>query len=339
MKKFPLLIIPIIIFTLVFGCSRDEEQHNNTRTSAIAERNVRIAEAVRKDFYAGIETTGRIQSDVYVNIAPSINGKIDKIHVREGDVVSKGDLLLELDDLNLIQAEQNYQNLERNYWRMSELFRNDAIDQQSFEEIETAYQIAKRNFEYALENTRIKAPIDGKIVTIALKEGENYTPMSLPALVKILSLTRMKAVTQLSDRDYARTEIGMRATARVDALPDKALEGYVSFISSEADPYSGTFRCEIIIEEENSILRHNQFTRIFISTDEVKNAVVVPAAAILNNNTAYVVKNNRAIRREVETGISSNIEVEVISGIAAGDQVIILGNIGLTDNYPVNIID
>jgi|SRR5690554_3577331 len=337
MRKLPLLSISLCLLLLLVSCSRDEEQES--QSSAISERNVRVAEAVRKDFYAGIETTGRIQSDVYVNITPSINGKIEKIHVREGDIASEGDLLLELEDLNLTQAEQNYQSLERNYRRMTELYRNDAVDQQSFEEVETAYQIARRNFEFALENTRIKAPIDGKIVTIALKEGESYTPMTLPALVKILSLNRMKAVTYLSDREYARTETGMRATVRVDAIPDKALVGYVSFISSEADPYSGTFRCEVMIEDESEVLRHNQFARIFVSTDEAKDTVVVPTAAILANNTAFVVENNRAIRREVETGIYSNIEVEIISGIEAGEEVIVLGNIGLTDNYPVNIIE
>jgi RND family efflux transporter MFP subunit len=338
MKRLSLILIPLLTILLFSGCAEDTPE-NDQDNGKLAERNVRVAEAVRKDFYSGIATTGRIESDVYVNISPALTGKVEKIHVREGDIVKKGDLLLELDDLNLVQAEETYRNLEKNYQRMEELYRTDAVDQKTYEEIASAYQIARRNYEFALENTRITAPMEGKIVMIAPKEGETYNPMAQPVLLKILSLNRMKAVTYLSDKDFINTRTGMRATVRVDALPDKVFEGRISFISTEADRFTGTFRCEIIIEEKSDVLRHNQFARVFVSTREAKNAVVIPQAAVVNNNTVYTVAAGKAVRRTVETGISSAQEIEILSGIQEGEKVIILGNIGLTDNYPVNVID
>ncbi len=339
MKKFYLIFIPILLMILLFGCAQDDQTQTTDDVAILAERNVRIAEAVRKDIYSGISTTGRIESEASINISPSLPLRVVKIHKPEGSMVKKGDLLIELDNVNLVQAEQTFLSLERNYNRMTELYRNDAIDQKSYEEIRTAYEVVKSSYEYTLDNTRIKAPIDGKIISISLKEGENYNSMMSPYLVKILSLDKMKAVTHLSDRDFMKTRIGMKAVVRVDALPEKDLTGHISFISTEADRFTGTFRCEIIIDDSSDVLRHNQFARVFVATEESKNAIVVPQTAIINGNTLFTVSNNMAHKKTVTTGVFSNDEVEITAGLEAGEQVIVLGNIGLSDNYPVNIIE
>ncbi|MBW6516755.1 MAG: efflux RND transporter periplasmic adaptor subunit [Candidatus Cloacimonetes bacterium] len=339
MKKIFLIITLLLPILFFMSCSQEDTSINNNDTTELAERNVRVATAVRKDLYSGIHTTGRIEAVSYVNISPSLPLRVEKIHQREGSIVKKGDLLVEMQNVNLIQAEQNFQNIERNYQRMSGLYRNDAIDQKTYEEMRTAYEIAKSNYEYTLENTRIKAPIDGKITAISVKEGENYNSMMSPYLIRLLSLDEMKAVTYLSDRDFAKTSTGMKATIQVDVIPDKLINGRISFISTEADQFTGTFRCEIIIEDKSDHLRHNQFARIFVATDEAKDAIVIPQEAIVNSNIVYTVSNNIAHRKVVTTGISTNEEVAILSGIAEGEQVIILGNIGLSDRYPVNIID
>lgn len=338
MKKTSIIHISLLLLLLI-GCTTEDAGDDTSEPALLGERNVRVAEAVRKDLYSGMSMTGRIESEVYVNISPAIAARVEKIHVREGDIVKKDDLLLEMDDVNLIQAEQTFRNVERNYRRMAELYRNDVIDRQSYEEIKTSYEIAKRNYEFTHENTVVRSPIEGMVVSINLKEGENYNPMALPFLIRVLSLTDMKAITFLSDRDFVDTDLDMRATVRIDALPEKYLEGYVGFISKEADPTTGSFRCEIIIEEDNDLLRHNQFARIFITTGKAENAVTVPQTAIVNDNIVFTIENGRAFRRTVETGLSSKDEVEIIRGVEEGETVIIMGNIGLTDNYPVNIID
>lgn len=339
MKKFSLLIFPVVALILILGCSGKEEEADNQETDFQAERNVRVAEAVRKDIYSGITTTGRIESEVYVNVTSSLPGKIERIHVREGMIVRQGDLLVELDDVNLVQAEQHYLTLERNYQRMTELFRNDAIDQQSYEEIAAAYQIAKRNYEYTMENTRIESPIEGKVVSLTFKEGEVFNAMISPYLIKILSLNQMKAVSYLSDKDFIKTQTGMKAIVRIDAMPEKRLEGYISFISTEAERITGTFRCEVIIDDKSDLLRHNQFARVFIAVGQSLNTIVVPQEAIVNENRVFIVENGKAKSRTVEQGIASSEEIEILRGVYEGEQVIVVGNTGLTDGYPVRVID
>jgi RND family efflux transporter MFP subunit len=202
-----------------------------------------------------------------------------------------------------------------------------------------AYELAKINYDFMEENTKIRAPFTGKVAYIALKEGENYTPMMQQALIRIISLNKMTIVTHLSDRDYAKAEKGSRAEVRVDSVPEKVFKGKITHLSPEAELVSGRFRCEVEIEDRENLLRHNQFARVGLILDYAENSLVIPRIALINQEYVYVVSNDKAERREVKTGLINNDEVEIIGGLNEGEIVIIVGNIGLIDNYPVKIIN
>ncbi len=329
-------ILSVLLLLLLNGCADDQEEANRTESG---KRNVRVAQVERKDLKTGISLTGRIESDEHLNISSAVGGRIDKIHVQVGDAVAKGDLLVEFDDSQLTQAQKSYENVKRKYERISRLYETDAVDRQSYEEIETAYAIAEANYKHLLQNVRIISPIYGRVSSISMKEGENFTPMGLPYIVRIVSLENMKATVNLPDSDYHLVKPGMLVDLNITAHPDKTFNGKVSYVSPEANIMSGTFKCEISIQDKVETFRHNQFTRVFIITDRSEQALVVPQQAIIIDNLLFVVKDGKAQKREVETGISNPQEIEIISGLQEGEQVIIVGNIGLTDMYPVNIIE
>ncbi len=331
-----IVILSLALSSLVISCAKkeDEVQQNNV----LVERNVRVAKVLRRDFYSGINTTGRIESEVYLNLSPVLPVKIAKINVREGDNVSKDQILILMDDSSLKQAELQLRNLRDNLKRMEELLKNDAIDRKSFEDMETAYLVAKSNYDSLYDNTYIKAPADGQISQIAFKEGELFNQMLSPFLIKMLSFDQMKAVVNLSDKEYYSVKKKMKAEIRVDSFPDRIFDGFVDFISPEADRMSGMFRCEIIIDNKDGLLRHNQFSRAFITTAKSEATLVVPISALVNNSV-FVVENGRAVRKTVEIGITTSREIEIVAGIDEAAVVITSGNVGLTENYPVNIID
>jgi len=331
-----------IIFILSFitlvssGCSTDEIIDTN---DTLAKRNVRIAEVQRKHIIAGITTIGIIESDINLNLSPSIGGIVTDIHVREGEIVIQDQLLLEIEDFQLTQIKEHFINIEKNYKRFKELLKTDSIDKQSFEEIEAGYNIAKSNYNNALKNTMIKSPIDGQVSRIALKQGETYNPMTYPYLLRLLSLDKMSLISHLSDCNYNQVHEGMSVKISVPTYPDSLFKGKVISISPEADILSGKFRCKIVIEDSSNLLRHNQFARIFIITKESENTLTVPQKAILNDEIIFVYDDGKARRKVVETGIYNNDEIEIIDGLSEHDKVIIEGNVGLTDNYPINIIN
>lgn len=335
--RFSLITAFALITTLILtGCGDDQEEAARTEAG---KRNVRVSSAERKDLRAGISLTGRIEADKHLNISSAVGGRIEKIHVQVGDTVAEGDLLVEFDDSQLVQAQKSYENIKRNYQRISRLYEADAVDRQSYEEVETAYGIAESNYNHLLKNIKLRSPINGRISSITMKEGENFTPMGLPHLVRIVSSEKMKAVVNLPDSDYHSVITGMPVELKVTAYPDETFHGVVSYISPEADMMAGTFKCEITIRDSADKLRHNQFARIFIVTDEAQQTLVIPQQALINENRVFVVENGKAQKREIETGIYSQKYIEITSGIQENEQVIVVGNIGLADMSPVNIIE
>ncbi len=338
MKRFIIMtLIGIFIALSIISCS-DDKTETERAESSLALRNVEVAPVIRDDFVTGIKTAGKIEAETPINITSSLPLKIERIHVREGDRVKAGAVLVELSEHNLKQADLSYRNIEKNFRRMQELLKTDAVDQKSFDDIEAAYKSAESNYNFILENTIIKAPVDGVVSSISFQEGEHNSAMA-PYLVRMITTGKMLAITHLSDADYVRTSKGMTATVGVNAYPDQEFQGTVIMISSEADLMAGTFRCEISVNDPQNLLRHNQFANIFIATAESKNTLIIPQAALLNGNRVFIEESGTAKTRTVTTGIHSSTEIEILTGLNEDDQVITVGSIGLTDDYPVNVIN
>jgi len=330
-RKYHLFIL--VIFALLACCGKSEKLEDKTFKGI---REIKTINAEKKDISSYLDFSGKLESQQVVNLAPGIALQIEKIHVAVGDKVEKDQLLIEMDRSNLLQAESQMVNLKKNYERMLELKKTGSIDQQSFEEVETAYDIANSTYETVLENTEIRAPFPGYVTFIALKEGDTYNNMFEPVLIRILNLDDMRVKLQISDRDLLQIRKNQEALITVDNL-DREFQGRILYIASEANPLSGTFEVEIKVEAANELLSHNQFARVKILTRTLHEAVVIPQRAVFEAGKVFVVEDSTAQLREVELGIENETEIQIIRGIEAGDEVVIRGNIGLKDGERVNI--
>ncbi|MCB5231304.1 MAG: efflux RND transporter periplasmic adaptor subunit [Candidatus Cloacimonas sp.] len=338
-KRLKTWIPLLFILLIVMGCQSEKPQTGGSSQAVIAKRNVRVAQVEKKDIAVILNTSGRIEAAEYININPSLPAKIEKINFKEGDAVKEGDVILEFQNTQLVQAEQQYLNLERNLSRSKELYESNVIDLKTFEEISMGFEIAKANYEFVKENIIVKAPFDGKIAVIALKEGEAYTPMTQQALVRLIAPGRTYIKTYLSDRDYIKAKIGATARVKVDTYPDKVFTGKINFISPEADMMSGRFLCEVLVNEQNNLLKHNQYAKIDIELQNSRNTLVIPKTALINGKHVFVVENGYSQLREIKIGLINNDELEILSGLKQGEAVITTGNIGLINNYPVHIVE
>ncbi|MBN2460532.1 MAG: efflux RND transporter periplasmic adaptor subunit [Candidatus Cloacimonetes bacterium] len=333
MKK---TLIPfLLLFLFLMGCS------NKNKKDEIKEfTGSRIVETIKvesTEVASYIEMSGKLEAEAVVNYSPTLPLRIKKIHVEEGDRVDKGNLLLELDDKLLLQAEAQYRNMQANYSRMLELKKTGSVDQKSFDEVETAFLVAKAAYESVQENTRLIAPFAGVVTFIALKEGDTYNNMFDPVLLRLLNLENMKVRLQVSDIDLKKLRTGQKAVIQVDSASQEEITGEVSFISSEADKYSGLFQVEIKVKNRANILKHNQFARIRILTGISRKTLVVPQKAIVDDRFVFTVREGKAQRKEIITGIGNEEEIEIKSGLEAGEEVIVIGNVGLLDGDPVQV--
>ena len=334
MLKKLIILVALLVIALA-GCQKKTEQEE-VKEEFTGAREVKVATARMGDISSYIEFSGKIEAEKTVNIAPSMSGRIAKLIVDVGSVVKKGDLLAKLDDTQLKQAKIQFINMEKNYKRMQELQKTGAIDGATFDEVETGYKVAKSSYEFMLENTEIRAPINGVVSLIFKKEGEHYDAMMDPMLLRMLNLDEIKAKIQVSDADVNKIKKGQKAILSVSSSVEE-FTGRVSFVSPEADMMSGTFNVEITVQNAGGKLKHNQFTRIRLLYETSEDAVIIQQKAVLESEFVFVVQNEKAIKKYVSLGLGNEYEIEVIDGIKEGEIVITNGSIGLSDGDKVEV--
>lgn len=317
-----------------FGCS--EKINNDTTGVSTVETDehstyVKVTSAEIKDIMSYIDFSGVLFSEISANIAPDITAKVIKYNVSKGDFVQKNTKLATMDSTQYIQARIQFENAEKNYERMLELKKDGSIDDQTFDQVEAGYKVAKAAYEFQKKNKEIVAPFSGYITAKLINEGEVYNAMSGRGILRMISIETLKLKIQITDKDIGNINKGQKTIITTDSYPEKEFIGYVSFISQEADNLSGTFICEISINNLDNKLKPNQFARAKIILKNDEDALVVPQSSIVKKNTVFLVKDSRAVAKVVTTGIQNETEVQILSGIQLGDNIVTTGNAALED--------
>lgn len=320
---------------------------------------VRMQKISEKLFYTGV-----IEAWNKINVTPDIGGKIAKIHVEEGDVVQKGQLLAELDTravrLQLEQAqaalavaEANYNDAQKNMERMERLKKEDAASDQQYEKVKLAYDAADAQLKqaraavnlarYNLDVSLMKAPFGGVVASKNAEVGEVINPMMggfspTSGVLTLMDFSRVKIEIDVTQQDVVRIHKGQSAELRVTALPDRIFQGRVSIVNITADSMSKKFKVEITVNNPELSLRPNTFGEISLEVSTHENALVIPQKAVLENKYVFRVKNDNTVERvEISLGLQNSDRIEVINGLKEGDLVVVEGNFGLEDSTQIEI--
>ncbi len=330
-------IILIILIMLSITACQQKEAEQTQQQEFFGAREVKVAPAEYGQISSYLEFSGRILADEAINLKPALGGRVLEMHVQEGNLVQEGDLLAKLDDTQLQQAQLQFDAAEKNYLRMQELYKTGAIDAAGFEEMETAFKLAKSGLDFIRRNTLLTAPITGVITKIYKKQNEHYDAMMDPFIIRMVSLRKVKATFQISDADINQLNMEQSVMITVNSSEQEFM-GHISFISPEADAFSGTFQVDAIVNNRGNILRNNQFARIKVLTRTAQNAIYIPQKAVLNNDHVFIVQDGEAFKKMIETGIGNEYEIEIKSGLEKDDVVVVIGNVGLTSGDKVEVV-
>ncbi len=321
-----IFILLTIVLLILVGCQDKEVAKEDNGFTG--KRNVKTVTARMGEINEYLKYSGKIEAKTVANASPSMSGKIEMLFVKEGDHVKVGDLLVKLDQTQLEQTRIQFENTEKNYLRMQKLLESNAIDKQTFDEVQAGYNVMKSTYEFMLDNIEMKAPISGIVTYIYKKEGEKFDSMMDPFLIRIVNSSKFKAKLQVSDKDINKINKGQKAIITVDNS-DEEFYGIVSYVSPEAEMMSGTFPIEISINNDSNLLKHNQFARIALITQSSSNTLIIPQESVLKSSYVFVAASGIAEKREITLGIGNEEEIEIKSGVAEEEEVIVSGNIGL----------
>jgi RND family efflux transporter MFP subunit len=264
-----------------------------------------------------------------------------KINARVGDRVSKGQVIMNFPSntpaAQYEQARTGFNAQKQVYERMQRLFTQGAISRQDMDNAETGYNVAKANLDASEQMINVRAPISGIITAIMVNPAEKVFPGT--NLFTVSSTGGYKAVLNVPDTEVAKIKKGASATALVNGT---SIQGKVSSISMAVDPNTKAIRVEATFSGMNREISYGSMARVDITVMSKPGVIVVERQHIaIENDKSYVWlnENNRAVRREIQTGENDKLNFEVISGLAIDDQLIVEGISQLAESALIRVVD
>ena len=327
-------IVLLLGASLLFSCGPKTDD-----TTEVVRPKVKVETAIRSDVIQSSEYTATVQSDIVNKISPAMPARIRKIYVEVGDRVRKGQTLVTLDRTNLAQSQTQIANLERDLQRYQELYEVGGISKQQIEQLEVQLEVAKSSASNLAENTTLTSPINGVVTE------RNYDSGDMPAGMHILQIENfnpVKLIINVSENLYTSITKGMEVDVMMEVYPDEKFSGKVSLIHPTINQSTHTFPIEVQIQNSDSRIRPGMFARVNINFGSKEN-ILVPDASVLkqvgsNDRHVFVIKDGKADKRVITIGQHLGSFYEVVSGVEAGDEIVVAGASRLTDNQEVEVI-
>lgn len=305
--------------------------------------------------------TGKVIPEDEVEIKPQLNGIIEKILVEEGDTVQNGQLIAVIkvvpDERSVYGAQAqvtssklNLENGEKQLNRAKELFAKQIISQQEFEDAELRYNSAKENLKAAendLEiimngsvagsstaNTNIRATLSGTILEIPVEVGDqviaanNFNAGTSVAI--IADLSQMIFEGKVDEAEVGNLTNGMKIIVTMAAIPDKEFDANLKFVAPKGTEEGGAVQFKIEAEltlDDDTFVRAGYSANGALVVNSKTDIMVIPEAVLQfdrRTQQPYVeieISDQNFERRELETGLSDGIKVEVLSGVELTDNI------------------
>ena len=317
-----------------------------------------------------IEAVDRVQ------LVPRVTGRLETLHVKTGDVVTRGQLIATLEhqqqdaligsteaqvasaraDAERARAEMS--NAQTNLDRYERLLNEGFSTQQQYDSMSTAFASSRASYNAAVAKQRqaaaelervmatrqdyiIHSPLDGTVLSdYSLTSGAMISPNS--PIVDIADLRRLKASLRIPEIKIFAINQGMDVILRFDALPNEEFLGQVTRVDPFVDPSTRTSSVEIELDNEatGNRLRPGMFGQASIVESEFRNAILVPVNAVqqVSDETFVFLESDGVARlRRVTTGFRQGNDLHITDGLAPGDRVIVFGGTNLNDGDRVTI--
>jgi HlyD family secretion protein len=306
-------------------------------------------------------------------VASKATGRLVYLGVVEGDKVKKGEIIAKIDnsdiEADLAEAKANLElnkasldDAKKNYERQKALFKTGAVAQNTLDDAETNYNkilasidVAKARVQQeqvALENTLIRAPFDGTVLTKNADVGEMVVPMGAgvnarAAVVTIADMSSLQVEADVSESNIEKVTVGQPCQVSLDAYPDIYYQGHVAKIIPTADRSKGTVTVKVAFNRyDNRVLPEMSAKIVFLQNKEKRDVsnekpvLVIPSSALTTRNgkqVVFMVKDGKAVEVPIQTGSTYGEFIQINSGLNAGDQIIDNINKNITDGTKVAV--
>ena len=290
-----------------------------------------------------IHAVGTLRADESVVIRPELAGRIEEIHFEEGQPVAKGDPLFSLDasfiEAEMREAEANLALSRSSFDRAQDLIDRKLIAQADYDNARSRLAVDQARLSSAqtrLAKTEIEAPFEG-VVGLRLVSAGDYAEVG-QELVSIVKLNPIKVDFRVPEVHLSQLEPGQAIEVTLDAYPSEKFRGQVIAIDPQIDLVGRNVLLRAVVPNPDLKLKPGQFARLDLEVEQHEEALIVPEQALWpqgERQFVYKVEDGQAKLVEVETGLRRAGQVEIVSGLAPGDEVVTAGQLKLHDGAKV----
>lgn len=367
-KLFIYLFSALLALALM-GCG---QSNSNAAESAEEKVAVEVKTVAPGELIQSLSYSGDIAAETEVKVFSKIPDRIEAFYVDDGDAVRKGAPIARIVSTTIVQAVRQAEaalaaaraqeaNLQVEFERAGRLSRENAMSQQQYDAIATQFEAAKAQTEQAeallktaqsqLGDALVTAPISGIIGKRYCEAGDMTSPAQ--PLVSIVQMDRVKIRFEVTETDLGKLSAGQEALVQVKSYPEQPFRGGVSKISPVLDPLTRMAEVEVLIDNPGHRLKPGMFARVEVATGSLRNALIVPRYAVIENTTletaggkgevvknyyVFVVDSSRAQQRKLEVIYVNHENLAVSSGIREGEKLVTLGHNLLRDGSPVMVV-
>jgi membrane fusion protein (multidrug efflux system) len=293
-----------------------------------------VIEAKAQAVSESLSLVGTIAANGMVEIKSETDGTVEAILFREGQQAKPGDLLVKLDDSKfaaaVAEAEANFKLSLANHERSRQLFRDKLISQQEFDQIAAQFQVNQAGLDLKrrqLRDTQIRAPFGGVVGARQVSPGQVIGKNT--TLTWLVDLDHVNVEVNVPERYLSQVALGQSMEFGVAAFPNDRFKGELYFISPQLDSATRTALVKARIPNPGHKLKGGMFANLALTLRLRDSAIVVPEPALVNNGeavTVFVVDDKSLAQvRSVKIGLRLAGKAEVLSGVQAGDKVVVEG--------------
>lgn len=320
-----LLLLSAASLSLSTACSSSSSSKQETAQSTDSTQVVTVDAARLTELDSRQQYTAQLEAKTLNNITAQAGGRVKQILVAVGDRVAAGQVVARMEATQASAAQIQLADAKTNFARMDELYKVGGISKAQWEQAKSALEQAKLSYGNASENTLLRSPISGFVTAKNYDNGDVTSPAQ-PILV-IQQVSPLKVVVNVSEQYYTRLKPGLEASLSVEALGTQSFSGRITKVYPTVDATTHTVGVEIEVPNKDQRLRPGMYARLSLDFG-TRQALTISDKAIVRQagsgiRYVYVLKEGKAVYREVELGELQDGRYEVLGGIEPGEQLII----------------
>lgn len=340
----PLIFAVVLLAALLVYLNMPQEEESKQRRSG--QTPVTLHKVDKAEFPVVVEALGTARANEAVLLTTQKEDVIREIAFDDGQLVEKGQLLLSLDSreerARVKELEVNIQEAKRQLTRISNLAKESVASEQLLDEQQARVKSLKAQLDVAnaqLSESELRAPFSGVLGIRQVSVGALVSPGD--TITTLDDLHQVKVDFSIAENHLPTVALGQQVEASSVAYEGKIFRGTISSIASRVDPITRAVQVRAIVDNPALELRPGMLLTINLQK-QLLQTIVVPERALLpieDKQFVFVVDQGVAKRREVQVGHRKPGVAQIVSGLEAGEQVVVEGTLRLRDGSPVSVLN